>query len=166
MCKCHSYNNETGSTPERILDWAPYFPEMAKNAERTDVCVDACIANEVERLWKAGILTVGSCCGHGMPERRSIVISDSYGHRADDARNLVGPKTKILYWKLGEHAAPSQPASNIDNRTLWDAITALDRHAVELSHHGSRKEAARYSESALKLRALAVNDAMRNGDKG
>lgn len=27
--------------------------------------VDACLVEELQRLWRAGIRTVGSCCGHG-----------------------------------------------------------------------------------------------------
>lgn len=33
--------------------------------EKTEVTVDACIAEEIMNLWKHGIHTTGCCCGHG-----------------------------------------------------------------------------------------------------
>ncbi len=62
MCDCQSYNQpeRTGSVPEVELDQARYFPDTG----RPTVCVDACIAPMIERLWQAGIRTRHSCCGH------------------------------------------------------------------------------------------------------
>ncbi|WP_040306046.1 hypothetical protein [Ahrensia sp. R2A130] len=61
-CDCISYNmqeaGETG-TPEVVLDPRLYLPNTTKT-----VCVDACIAGVIESLWKAGIETRSSCCGH------------------------------------------------------------------------------------------------------
>ena len=62
MCDCQSYNRpeSTGATPEVVLDYAMYFPDT----NRPTVCVDACIAPVIERLWSEGIRTRHSCCGH------------------------------------------------------------------------------------------------------
>lgn len=32
---------------------------------KTEICVDACLADEITELWKKGIRTMGCCCGHG-----------------------------------------------------------------------------------------------------
>ena len=29
------------------------------------VCIDSCLASEIAWLWKHGVVTTGSCCGHG-----------------------------------------------------------------------------------------------------
>ena len=33
--------------------------------EKTEVTVDACLADEILELWNQGIHTTGCCCGHG-----------------------------------------------------------------------------------------------------
>lgn len=63
MCDCMSYNGQGsigGQTPERVLNLRTYFPD----ADRETVCVDACIADTIEKLWAAGVKTVACCCGH------------------------------------------------------------------------------------------------------
>lgn len=59
MCDCRSTNMNIGSVPECVLDPRLYF----RKATRT-VSIDACIADQIEWLWKNGIFTRGSCCGH------------------------------------------------------------------------------------------------------
>ena len=46
-------------------------PELG--VERETVCIDACIAMIVQHLWSCGVVTLGSCCGHGR-ERPSLVL--------------------------------------------------------------------------------------------
>ena len=75
MCDCISYNMQVpgqAGTPEKVLPFRKYFPD----AQRETVCVDACIAETIERLWAAGVLTVASCCGHNgtMPMPRPTVM--------------------------------------------------------------------------------------------
>ena len=66
-CNCHSYNAGVGEVPEVILPINKYFPNTTypDGQKKETVCVDACIAKDIEDLWKAGIQTLGSCCGHG-----------------------------------------------------------------------------------------------------
>lgn len=105
MCDCFSYNGNFGSVPQRIMDPMLYF-KWGSHVE--PVAVDECVADEVEALWKAGIWTLNSCCGHNNPERRGIIIEECVGHKADEARGIVKPGTPILYWKLGEHLGGSK----------------------------------------------------------
>ena len=65
--ECFSYNKQTGTVPNVV----------ARNPfTGFDVSLDACIAEEVQGLWKAGIRTVGSCCGHGRM-MKTILVADS-----------------------------------------------------------------------------------------
>lgn len=74
-CDCASYNNPerirptvSGGVPEVVLT-----PPPELGIEREAVCVDACIARVVAYLWGCGVVTLGSCCGHGR-ERPSLVL--------------------------------------------------------------------------------------------
>lgn len=62
MCNCISHNRPDlgGTNPEVALPYRIYFPESAHET----VCVDACIAETLTKLWRAGVQTRGSCCGH------------------------------------------------------------------------------------------------------
>lgn len=62
MCDCQSYNRPavTGGTIPRALPYREHFPHSSHET----VCVDDCIADAVEALWKSGIETVHSCCSH------------------------------------------------------------------------------------------------------
>ena len=57
MCKCNGV--EFGSYDNIVTVTAP--PQI-KNKKA--ICLDACIAREVQHLWSLGIVTTGSCCGH------------------------------------------------------------------------------------------------------
>lgn len=41
-----------------------------------EVLVDSCIAGEIEMLNQAGVVTVGSCCGHGHPDEFPHALID------------------------------------------------------------------------------------------
>jgi hypothetical protein len=56
-CSCHSANNTTGTTPAVVVP-VPGSPSGKQAA------LDACIADVVQDLWKLGVRTAGSCCGH------------------------------------------------------------------------------------------------------
>lgn len=55
---CKSYNGDFGKLPEVILK-APNW------SSKETICVDNCINDVIEHLWSNGIVTLGSCCGHG-----------------------------------------------------------------------------------------------------
>lgn len=50
MCDCHSYNGQTGSTPE-VVATPPWSNKT--------VCLDACIADATQLLWSLGYVTAG-----------------------------------------------------------------------------------------------------------
>lgn len=59
-CKCISYNRPDLGGIDDIVVLPP--PPWSK---KTGICVDACIAESIRRLWAEGIITRGCCCGHG-----------------------------------------------------------------------------------------------------
>lgn len=101
-CDCISSNRPDlgGSVPEKILHPGVYFDHIPM--EET-VSVDACIVHEVVALWKSGIDTVGSCCGHnGRVGFRSIVLATAT--QREQAREILdrmsAQDTKVGAWEL------------------------------------------------------------------
>lgn len=94
-CECISYNRPDigGGIRCTALDPSIYFPDIEKK-----ICVDTCIIEDILNLWKAGIWTSGSCCGHNGFFSRNIIIAD--GRRAKEAQKIVGNGIDILYWEL------------------------------------------------------------------
>jgi hypothetical protein len=41
------------------------------------VAIDVCIATEIGRLWMHGVVTMGSCCGHGQMQPTVVVARES-----------------------------------------------------------------------------------------
>lgn len=54
-----SYDNQVELTPPLPLRRNTPDGEVART-----VCVDACLAAEIQALWVLGIHTTGCCCGH------------------------------------------------------------------------------------------------------
>lgn len=63
-CTCEnvdfgSYGNQVELTPPQdinIMSW--------DGQRKNTVCVDACLAKEIQYLWSKGVMTSGCCCGH------------------------------------------------------------------------------------------------------
>lgn len=70
MCDCidieiGSYDNQVELTP-------PPFTHGTKT-----ICVDSCLATEIIKLWEAGVMTTGCCCGHNkLPPYIGVIESD------------------------------------------------------------------------------------------
>ena len=98
-CDCHSYNAGTGSTPEVVLHQERYFPD----ANKDEVCVDACIAEQIEALWFAGVRTRGSCCGHNGAFGPPSVVIASPSDAILASRVLSRDKRSwhVLFWAGG-----------------------------------------------------------------
>jgi len=83
-------------------------PEIVPERERRTVCVDECIVTQIQALWKAGVQTLGCCCGHGKSDP-SVVIPSTYDPTATELayRTLKKCDTRrweIYQWKLVEVA--------------------------------------------------------------
>jgi hypothetical protein len=60
------------NVPEDIEIW-----NVCRDKKKKIVSVDKCLKPAILALWKAGIPTVNSCCGHGV-EAPSIIIEPQY----------------------------------------------------------------------------------------
>ncbi len=101
MCDCHSYNADTGITPEVILE-LPEFLHGSRNNHR--VCIDACIAHVLQYLWRSGVVTAGSCCGHNRDQPSLILGNNATAETVAIVRQLIAEvddrEWKLLSWQL------------------------------------------------------------------
>ena len=105
-CNCISHNARDwgGSDPEVVLPYKKYFP----HSERDTVCVDACIAVTMERLWAAGVKTGACCCGHNGKSaiangRPSVMIVDpSQAQLAFDVLSSDSREWWVQFWAGGD----------------------------------------------------------------
>lgn len=68
MCKCK--NVTIGGYENQVVRRAPDHVVAFRRLLNPDLgeylSIDACLADEVEDLWRAGITTTGCCCGHNL----------------------------------------------------------------------------------------------------
>lgn len=61
--RCDCQGVEIGSCDNQVeLPRPPHMP--ASEGAASTICVDACLAEEIQALWQQGITTTGCCCGH------------------------------------------------------------------------------------------------------
>jgi hypothetical protein len=97
VCDCKSYNQPKPyqKTPEVVL----YVPTWVSE-ERETICVDACISDAVQHLWKHRIWTLNSCCGHGDLNKRSIIIDKSDRRKAEALLASFDHTVRVGAWEL------------------------------------------------------------------
>jgi hypothetical protein len=102
MCDCLSYNlpEDGQKTPEVVLRPKDYFKNPDMHFERETICVDACIADVVKDLWRVGIWTHSSCCGHGNPKVRSVVVDQGDRAAAMEFLAVHDPSIRVAAWEL------------------------------------------------------------------
>lgn len=82
MCKC--VNIEIWSYWNQIYVPLNYLPKHMKEYRlnrrwkdhKKGICIDKCIYNEIDMLWKRWITTTGCCCGHNKLEWYIGVIDE------------------------------------------------------------------------------------------
>ncbi len=105
MCNCHSYNwdskEELGTTkaPPLILR-----PPKEFGFEKTQVEIDRCISMVILHLWRNGVVTYASCCGHGK-QVPSIILKEMCSPRyarmvAKMIKEVDNRPFELLSWKL------------------------------------------------------------------
>ncbi|MCK4856870.1 MAG: hypothetical protein KAT58_02775 [candidate division Zixibacteria bacterium] len=101
ICTCISYNrpDRGGNTPEVVLDYGKYF----KTTRSQTVCVDACIAEPIERLWAAGIETGGCCCGHGLTIPTVMIKNPKDAELVFSVLAADKRKWHVMFWAGDEH---------------------------------------------------------------
>ena len=67
MCNC--VNVKIGSYDNQIMvDRPKCMMGRTEGSSNDKICLDKCIAEEVQYLWSCGIRTTGCCCGHNIQE--------------------------------------------------------------------------------------------------
>lgn len=96
MCDCISYNQPKPwqKTESRVLDQARHFSDTGK----PKVCVDACIADVIERLWAAGVRTGGCCCGHNGPPPTVFLYDPQYAETAFEILASDHRQWHVIFW--------------------------------------------------------------------
>jgi len=105
-CKCISYNRPQPwqTEPERVMERPSW---MTNHDARPTICVDACIADAVQALWDARIWTIGSCCGHGDPSMRGVIVDRADREPARRVLDQIDPSIRVGAWVLVfDDAAP------------------------------------------------------------
>lgn len=101
MCNCYSYNGGFGTEPQVVLDPNEYFDWDSKSKS---VFVDACISEQIKKLWEKGIWTRGCCCGHNGKFGNANVILDATEKPAKAINFLkeIDPNRDwdVLQWQL------------------------------------------------------------------
>ena len=81
---------------------------ISPEREGRTVCIDECIASQIQALWAEGVQTEGCCCGHG--KQCPSVILPATNDPTDTAkaywilRDFDSRRWAILQWKLVEVA--------------------------------------------------------------
>lgn len=91
MCDC--IDVEPGSYDNEIMLEIPDNVTLRYNAPgqevRKTVCIDQCLAEEIQHLWSLGITTTGCCCGHNKTNGLIGVIDDDIQHMKDIGYEVV-----------------------------------------------------------------------------
>ena len=76
MCKCKDVIPQSQECYDQMtMLKVPKNLGIRKNVPEGEryVCVDPCLASEVEGLWAQGIATTGCCCGHNIDDLRPYI---------------------------------------------------------------------------------------------
>lgn len=97
MCDCISYNRPEPyqKTPSRILT-----PSESLGLGKETICVDACIADQVEAMWAAGVATLSTCCGHNGQFDRHVVVVPEHAEKAKAALADFPDPLVVYCWRL------------------------------------------------------------------
>lgn len=100
-CKCISYNQPKPwqTDQERVLNCPDWAWALFQNSRPT-ICVDACIADAVQSLWDAHVWTYGSCCGHGDPAKRTVIVDRGDREKARKVLDRVDATIRVGAWEL------------------------------------------------------------------
>ena len=71
MCDC--VDVEMGSY-DNMVDFCP--PPHHLKSSKSCISMDRCIVEEIQFLWKLGIVTIESCCGHNLLDACILVSQD------------------------------------------------------------------------------------------
>ena len=76
LCKC--VNIKIGSYDNQVMLKRPehMIGRTEGSSNKKFICIDKCLSEEIQYLWKLGIRTTGCCCGHNIKEGYIGVIKE------------------------------------------------------------------------------------------
>jgi len=95
MCNCinvkmGSYDNQVElPRPKCMIGRAEGSPNPKT------ICIDKCIAEEIQYLWSCGIRTTGCCCGHNIQEGYIGVIDKDIGFMKKSGYKILIDKQNL-----------------------------------------------------------------------
>ncbi len=105
-CKCISHNQPEDWQIDKSIALTPPFPNKPvgeTEIPHKKVSIDYCIANVVQLLWKKGIYTLGSCCGHNKVNP-SIILDNNKSIMALEIEYIIkmidNRNWDIYEWRL------------------------------------------------------------------
>lgn len=83
--KCHCRNVGIGEfTNQACMEFPFDYNSRIYSRKRGDiVCIDTCIATEIGYLWRHGVLTINSCCGH-QRYSSTVIVAKTSEKKMDD----------------------------------------------------------------------------------
>ena len=95
MCNC--VNVKIGSYDNQVELIRPLYMlgRTEGSSNPLTICIDKCIVDEIQYLWKMGIRTTGCCCGHNIQEgyigviKDDIKIMDGLGYYEISENNFI-----------------------------------------------------------------------------
>lgn len=111
MSRCTCQGVEFGSYDAAVLVPMPdcmrgYRDRRVAAGLSPNLAIDACILGELQELWRRGVRTTGSCCGHGKTfgfvsvVRADAEIMRTLGYRELDPEHTCCPENQGLEFYL------------------------------------------------------------------
>lgn len=77
MCDCVNVLPGTYGNQVEIKELPAHMLAYKRKQGGADsICIDRCVADEVQELWAKGITTTGCCCGHNIKDFSFIGVID------------------------------------------------------------------------------------------
>jgi len=109
-CSCDPATVRPQEYQRAVPILVPNFIELRKNdpeqTRREIVCIDACLVSEIWELWRQGIRTTGSCCGHNQGPAYIGVVDEDI------------PKMKALGYKVAPNPCDARREDSFVPKSL------------------------------------------------
>ena len=142
MNKCRCKNVEFGSYDNTVVMKMPFsnFDCLGK-PKSSLVTIDICIATEIASLWKLGVKTINSCCGHGkicgnvVVADGSISLIKEFGYELDTTEKYANPENTFKLKMGGEivicSAVKTDDGQIIRGHRHCDCFDAIARKGLQ-----------------------------------
>ena len=121
MCDC--VNVKMGSYDNQIeLQRPKCMIGRIEGTHSNIICIDKCIAEEIQYLWNCGVRTTGCCCGHNIQEgyigviEKDIEFVKKSGYRVKINKQRLGDESNFVPKSHNENGK----LNNLDYKVLYN----------------------------------------------